>query len=232
MQGIHRFLGIALIVLASTPSIALAQSSSQEGFWSKVKKAAGAAVTINGRPLNADAGSSNGAAGTYKQIRDTPLAGIFNSSAAINADYPHVAITITDFSDRLLTPQGQDPTNPAHPNDCLWFDATLWRSAKSSEKFTGLAICAADAHQGFMKGHFNGNVWLGTAPNKNTGQHRTTGPLPPFNIYPQDAGAENLTNGVGQLLLGNLLMQMGFDFTYNGNTGRVWVVSVSNKPGT
>ena len=207
----------------------------KESFWSKVKRITseevGNAVSVNGQPLGQQSQPKAPDGTEYKRLKDTPLNDIFNSDAAINADYPHVAITITDYSDRFLDP-GMNPTSEIQRNDCLMFDATLWRTPKKSEKLDHLIYCAADGIKGFMKGQFNGSIRFGFTTNPNTGQRRTTGPLPPANLYPQGSADDRLLDGPGYALLGNILMAMGFDFTYAGNKGRVWIVSTTNKPGT
>src|SRR5690606_19635808 len=133
--------------------------------------------------------------------------------------------------DRIVG-RGMNPTSQVASSDCLMFDAVLWRNASKSETFDGLIYCAADGLHGFMKGAFNGSFMFGTTMNDNSGQRRTTGPLPAANVYPRGSDDNRLLDGPGYILMGNLLMAMGFDFTYGGNTGRVWVVSTNNVPGT
>ena len=235
------FLLAASIAVCACSTVANAQDQPQEpaqkeGLWSKIKRItaeeAGNAVSINGKPLGQGmAAGPDGSNGKRIRIQDTPLADIFNAESAINADYPHVAITITDYSDRIVS-RGMNPTSAIDRNDCLYFDATLWRNAKKPEQINGLSYCASDGIKGFMRGPFEGAFRIGFTTNSNSGQRRTTGPLPPANIYPRGSEDDTLLDGPGYALLGNILMAMGFDFTYGGNTGRVWVVSTGNKPGT
>lgn len=232
------YLFAAIIAVFACNAVAQEQAPppKKEGFWSKVKRITseevGNAVSVNGQSIAGQQATVKTPDGNdYKRISDTPLHDIFNSDAAINADYPHVAITITDYSDRIVE-RGMNPTSQVAGSDCLMFDATLWRNANRSETFDGLIYCAADGLKGFMKGAFNGSFLYGTTMNDNSGQRRTTGPLPPANVYPRGSDDNQLLNGPGYILMGNILMAMGFDFTYGGNTGRVWVVSTSNVPGT
>lgn len=218
---------LALLCAASTSALAQSQPP-KEGFWSKVKRITKEEVgnatgttfapttTPDGRPLT--------------RLRDTKLADVFNRDAG-KGGFPRVAITITDFSDRIVS-RGMNPTSPVAPNDCLYFDAVLWHTSAKSETFKDLVYCASDGLKTFMKGSFNGNFYIASTTEKNTGSRRTTGPLPPANLYPRTAEEDELMDGPGYSLLGNVLMAMGFDFTYAGDQGRVWVVSVANKPGT
>jgi hypothetical protein len=199
------------------------QPKAKSSFWGRLKQEVGSIVAPKG-----DVGSAF--PGTHRRIQDTPLNDIFNSAEA-GSDYPHVAIAITDWSDRI-TSRGMNPTSQAQANDCLTFDVTLWRNSKSSEMINGLIICAGEAHRGYMRGAFDGGFRFASVTGNHTGQRRTTGPLPPANVYPRTAEADGLLDGPGQLLLANLLMEMGLDFSYGGNVGRVWIVSVGNKPGT
>lgn len=221
---------LATALIAATAVIApITQAQEQEqpkakpSIWSRFKQEVGAIVAPQG-----EAGSAF--PGSHRRIRDTPLNDIFNSAQAGN-DYPHVAITITDWSDRI-TSRGMNPTSQAQANDCLAFDAVLWRSAKSSEPVNGLIICAGESRRGYMRGAFDGGFRFASVAGEHTGQRRTTGPLPPANVYLRTAEADDLLDGPGQSLLANLLMEMGIDFSYGGNVGRVWVVSVHNEPGT
>lgn len=217
----------AAFALIASPAGAEEQPQSQPqpkpSFWERVKREVSSVVAPQGQ-----AGSAF--PGTHRRIRDTPLNDIFNTAEA-GSDYPHVAITITDWSDRI-TSRGMNPTSQAQANDCLTLDATLWRNAKSSEPINGLIICAGEARRGYMRGAFDGGFRFASVAGENTGQRRTTGPLPPANVYPRTAEADDLLAGPGQSLLANLLMEMGLDFSYGGNVGRVWVVSVRNEPGT
>lgn len=199
------------------------QPQTKPSIWSRFKKEVGSLVAPNSPAGTVFPGS-------HRRIQDTALADIFNSDAAGNG-YPHVAIAITDWSDRI-TSRGMNPTSQAQANDCLTFDATLWRDGKSSEPINGLIICAGEARRGYMRGAFDGGFRFASVAGENTGQRRTTGPLPPANVYPRTAEADDLLDGPGQSLLANVLMEMGLDFSYGGNVGRVWVVSVSNQPGT
>lgn len=199
------------------------QPQSKPSIWSRFKQEVGAIVAPQG-----EAGSAF--PGTHRRIRDTPLNDIFNSAEA-GSDYPHVAITITDWSDRINS-RGMNPTSQAQANDCLTFDATLWRNAKSSEPINGLIVCAGESRRGYMRGAFDGGFRFASVAGDSTGQRRTTGPLPPANVYPRTAEADDLLDGPGQSLLANILMEMGLDFSYGGNVGRVWVVSIRNEPGT
>lgn len=199
------------------------QPKAKTSLWGRFKQEVNSAMAPNGE-------TGRAFPGTRRRIRETPLNDIFNSPKA-GSDYPHVAITITDWSDRI-TSRGMNPTSQSHSDDCLTFDATLWRNAKSSEPIKGLIICAGEAHRGFMRGAFDGGFRFASVSGNHTGQRRTTGPLPPANVYPRTVEADGLLDGPGQSLMGNLLMEMGLDFSYGGNVGRVWVVSVSNEPGT
>ena len=199
------------------------QPQSKPSIWSRFKQEVTSIVAPQG-----EAGSPF--PGTHRRIRDTALNDIFNSAEA-GTDYPHVAIAITDWSDRI-TSRGMNPTSQAQANDCLTFDATLWRSAKTSESIDGLIICAGEARRGYMRGAFDGGFRFASVAGESTGQRRTTGPLPPANVYPRTAEADDLLDGPWQSLLANILMEMGLDFSYGGNVGRVWVVSVRNEPGT
>lgn len=199
------------------------QPKAKSNFWSRLKQEVGSIVAPKG-----EAGSAF--PGTHRRIRDTPLDDIFNSAEA-GSDYPHVAIAITDWSDRI-TSRGMNPTSQAQADDCLTFNATLWRNAKASDTINDLIICAKESHRGYMRGAFDGGFRFASVAGNHTGQCRTTGPLPPANVYPRTAEADGLLDGPGQSLLANLLMEMGLDFSYGGNVGRVWVVSVGNKPGT
>lgn len=199
------------------------QPQPKPSFWERVKREVSSVVAPQGH-------TGSAFPGTHRRIRDTPLNDIFNTAEA-GSDYPHVAITITDWSDRI-TSRGMNPTSQAQANDCLTFDVTLWRNAKSSEPINGLIICAGEARRGYMRGAFDGGFRFASVAGESTGQRRTTGPVPPANVYPRTAEADDLLDGPGQSLLANLLMEMGLDFSYGGNVGRVWVVSVSNQPGT
>lgn len=232
MKGFAKYTALAatliIAVAAMVPSAHAqeqpqTQPQSKPSIWSRFKQEVGAIVAPQG-----EAGSAF--SGTHRRIRDTPLNDIFNSPNA-GSDYPHVAITITDWSDRI-TSRGMNPTSQAQANDCLTFDATLWRDAKSSEPINGLIICAGEARRGYMRGAFDGGFRFASVAGEHTGQRRSTGPLPPANVYPRTAEADDLLDGPGQSLLANILMEMGLDFSYGGNVGRVWVVSIRNEPGT
>lgn len=219
----------AALLIAWIAPAAFAQEQPQSqpqpkpSFWGRLKQEVSSVIAPQGNAGDAFPGN-------HRRIQDTALADIFNSDAA-GSDYPHVAITVTDWSDRI-TSRGMNPTSQAQANDCLTFDATLWRDAKSSEPIDDLIICAGEARRGYMRGAFDGGFRFASVAGENTGQRRTTGPLPPANVYPRTAEADDLLDGPGQSLLANILMEMGLDFSYGGNVGRVWVVSVRNEPGT
>ena len=106
--------------LLSTNAIAQDQAApSKEGLWSKIKRITteevGNSVSINGKSVGAVQSTPKTPDGReYRRLADTPLQGIFNAEAAINADYPHLAITITDYSDRIVE-RGINPTSPTAP---------------------------------------------------------------------------------------------------------------------
>ena len=223
-----------VIVLFAGNTMAQSQpapSEPNETIWSKIKRITKEEVG------NATGAGSQGAVPKasdgrdFKKIRDTSLNDLFNADAAINSDYPHVAITITDYSDRIVG-RGMNLTSEMQRNDCIMFDAVIWRTAKQREDINDVIYCVSDGIKGFMRGAFDGAFRFASTTNANTGQRGTTGPLPPANIYPRGVEDDRLLDGPGYALMGNILMAMGFDFTYGGNTGRVWVVSTTNKPGT
>lgn len=217
----------ALLCAASTAALAQTPPP-KEGFWSKVKRItkeeAGNATGMASSPTTMPDGRP------LTHLRDTKLADVFNRESG-KGGFPRVAITITDVSDRI-TSRGMNPTSPVAPNDCLYFDAVLWHTVAKSESIEDLVYCASDGLKTFMRGSFNGNFYIASTTEKNTGARRTAGPWPPANLYPRSAEEDELMDGPGYALLGNVLMAMGFDFTYAGDQGRVWVVSVANKPGT
>lgn len=227
MRSLTLFVLLACIV---TQASAQQTTATRESVWSKIKRitkeevasatGVGSAIpikTADGRPM--------------RRLKDTALADVFNRESGPDSTYPRVAITITDYSDRIVS-RGMNPTSSVAPNDCLMMDITLWHSPTKFEPFKGVAYCAADGMRGFGRGMFNGNFYMATTTAKNTGSRRTAGPLPPANLYPRQVEDTQVLDGPGYALLGNVLMALGFDFTYSGDQGRAWVVSTANKPGT
>lgn len=217
-------------VLAAACTTSSAQESQKkEGIWSKVKKSAGSLVSVNGQPIGGQ--GTEAASGNYTRIADTKLKDIFLAGNAINGDWPHVAIVITDYSDRFNA-RGTNPMSDVYATDCIYFDAYLWRDAKNSEKFEGLGHCASDGMKSFMQAGITSNFAYGNTLLKDTGQIRNTGPHPPLKVFPQTPEAQRIFDGPGRQLMASILIGMGYDIMHVPNIGRVWVVSVDNKPGT
>lgn len=223
-----RVLAVLLVVAVAMPT-ATAQTAPRESMWSKIKRITKEEVG-NATGVGTPAPTQTADGRPLRRLHDTPLAGIFQREGG-EGSYPRVAITISDYSDRIVG-RGMNPTSAVAPNDCLVMDIMLWRSPTKSEPFKNVAYCAADGMKGFVRGMFNGNFYMATTTERNTGSRRTTGPVPPANLYPRQIEDTRLLDGPGYALLGNVLMAMGFDFTYSGDQGRAWVVSTANKPGT
>lgn len=217
------------VALAAPTASAQETSAPKEGVWSKIKRITKEEVA-EATGVSAAAPTQTADGRQLRRLHDTPLAGVFQREGG-EGSYPRVAITITDYSDRIVS-RGMNPTSAVAPNDCLIMDIVLWRSPSKSEPFKDIVYCGADGMKGFVRGMFNGNFYMATTTERNTGSRRTTGPLPPANLYPRQVEDTRLLDGPGYVLLGNVLMAMGFDFTYSGDQGRVWVVSTANKPGT
>lgn len=165
-------------------------------------------------------------AGTSKvegtSLTQTPLLGVLREELSSDGRAPEwPKVVITD----LRIPA--DQTDPGHsyslkPDECIWFNAVLWRDAKRSENFNGLHLCAEE----LPKQSNNFVVTWHSFPisGKTSGQIRTDGPTPPYAKLPGDAFIDRwLMNQIGLYYIGSLLTLVGYDPHFIEDDRRFWV---------
>ncbi|MFN9746278.1 MAG: hypothetical protein ACK57B_11600 [Betaproteobacteria bacterium] len=186
------------------------------------------------------AGAAGGAAaparapGTIRNgIRGSELDDIFKKNPITSTQnpqsWPRVAITIKSATPGVFNFSGAGSLGP---NDCVTFDARLWRSATEGRKFENLQLCV-EAVEKEAKGVAFRTLNLlprYTMPRNinSTAAQRTEGPNPPFYVFPQDMRSMQAwpmaqTNAI--FFLGSIFLSLGWDWD-NDFDRRLWVVSV------
>lgn len=107
-------------------------------------------------------------------------------------------------------------------NECIHFNAILWRSTKQSERFDKLQLCAGELPK--QSNNFVLTWKSFSISGKTTGQVRGDGPTPPYNKLPGDAAIDQwLTNQFGLYYVGSLLTLVGYDPNFSVDSRRFWV---------
>jgi len=107
-------------------------------------------------------------------IQKTNLAGIFQKhpwDGSIGAVFPRVAVTITDWS----------------RNDCWTAQATLWSSAKKSEKIPPFSACWGTSLGFSVNNAANLHLFMQQSSMEHSGNIRSAGPKPPMIAVPDRA---------------------------------------------
>jgi hypothetical protein len=177
------------------------------------------------RSLNVQQGSSNGSS---KHLKETPLYQIFKKFPVTDTnnppEYPKVAISISYPS---WLNDGDATLGRFKNNPCLNYSITFWSSAKLSQKYDDLTVCASEmakvSHNGLR------TIWPNfSVSGENTGQVRTYGPVPPAFPFPTDGTSKNFMMYGGVFFLGAILNNLGYDWEFPQDKRRVWVVRVGD----
>ena len=173
----------------------------------------------------------------YRNIRDTELYRVFANAAWNEGQnrWPRVALVIEEATAPGVEGGGPMLLYPKRGayvrNRCWRLSARLWTDAATSKDIPSFNWCLTEMKRETPVGITN---W-GVAPkpgwvDENTGQHRTLGPNPPYEPLPGNGGTMVLVNDNADLgvLLGNILGEMGFEYTRVPD-GRVWIVRVPGQ---
>lgn len=173
---------------------------------------------------------SSGNVGSAEQnsatdLTDTPLKGVLRKNLSKDGkapEWPKVVIT-----DLQVPPDQLDFTRAMSlkPQDCVYFNAVLWKDATDSERFNDLRLCAEDLPKqsnGFVVTWYNFPI-----SGKTTGQVRTEGPTPPYNKLPSDTDIDTwIMNRFGQFYIGSLLTIVGYEPNFTIDDRRFWIKDV------
>jgi len=159
-------------------------------------------------------------------LTKTKLMGILNQYPSTDGrapEWPKIAIT------NLVIPAEQATAyrGSLATNDCIVFDAVLWHDARSSEKFTGVSLCAPELPK---RSNDFVTTWR-TFPISGdiSGQIRSDGPTPPYSKLPNDAVMDRwVTVGPGIYFIGSMLTMMGYDPQFSSDNRRFWVRNVQH----
>jgi len=222
-QSVIKFV-IATLVYLLLPLLVFADSSAsatnvsaEGGSSSSSSKGSGFADFMKaiGRPLP-----------TGTPLLQTKLHNILMSNLATSGEAPEwPKIAIEDLQIPPNQSSGIAGFRKLNPNECIYFNATLWTDETISEKIENVSLCAKDFPR---VGTSWSEAWVAAPiPGKNTGQLRTSGPVPPFNKAPSDGRMISWINSrYADYYLANLLIFMGYDPNYTPDTRRVWFVNV------
>ncbi|MGK5048460.1 hypothetical protein ACQ4WP_21575 [Janthinobacterium sp. GB4P2] len=218
------------MLVASVSAPILAQNmgdAMQQAEKSNTDAASGTPNTVSsffGRMLKKDGAAS--AANGGKRIQDTPIYKIFEKYPVTDShnppDYPKTAISIS-YPNWLN--EGDATIGRFKPNQCLTYSVTYWANKDAPQIYDNLVVCASDlskvSHSSLR------TVWpfFGLS-GTNTGQVRTTGPIPPATPFPTDAASRTFIERGGVFFLGAIMTAMGYDWNFSADSRRVWVVKV------
>lgn len=181
---------------------------------------------------SAGTNTSASAAPAGNPLAGTELDGLFKKKPITNSNkperWPRVAITIKAATAGVHSVEGQ---GTLRPDDCITFDARLWRSATDSQRFDNLRMCTP-AVAALSKGVAYRTLQLFpqyTVPRgeNSTAAQRSDGPVQPFQMFPQDIKSQQqwlLGPWNNKFFLGALLVALGYDWD-NDFDRRLWVVS-------
>jgi len=166
-------------------------------------------------------------------LRGTELDGIFKKNPISNSQrpemWPRVAVTIKSATAGVHNFSGP---GTLRADDCVVFDARLWKSATEDRKFENLRLCAGGVAE-LSKGVAFRTLDLFPRYTFHRGQNttaaqRTEGPTPPFYMFPQDIRSQQewiLMARNTKFYLGSILLALGYDWD-NDFDRRVWIVGV------
>lgn len=161
----------------------------------------------------------------YRGVRDTGLSNLFKpvpASLIPTPLWPRVVVIVEE------KPKGGVITNTYNSgggSDRCWrLRAKVWIGPARSEDIAPFNWCLSEMR--FNVGYQSVINW-GMTPKSSmmriqasTGSNRTTGPVPPGTPLPQPA--YNNASSYSTIMVGNVLMDMGFNF--HAPDGRVWLI--------
>lgn len=156
----------------------------------------------------------------------TPLHGALSRQPSTDGqtpEWPKVVIT------NLKIPAEQldlGRTLTLRPDECIHFDAVLWRSAQESQRFDDIHLCANELPK--QSNNFVLTWKSFSIAGDTTGQVRTEGPTPPSMKLPSDPVVDQwLMSQFGLYYLGSLLTLVGYDPDFTPDSRRFWVKDLS-----
>ncbi|MEQ4616711.1 MAG: hypothetical protein ABN482_01545 [Corticimicrobacter sp.] len=178
-----------------------------------------------GQTAGADAQQAGGAGGTANSLKNSPLHNVLRENLSSDGrapEWPKIAVT------NLQIPGSQMTMNRSlslKANECIRFDAVLWRDAKRVERFKDLSLCASDLPR--QSNDFVITWKSFPISGRTSGQVRTDGPTPPYNKLPSDQAMEQwILNQFGLYYVGSLLTLMGYDPNFTLDDRRFWIQNV------
>lgn len=199
----------------------------QQAEKAQTDAASGTPSTVSdffGRMLKKDGAASTANSG--KRLQDTPIYKIFEKYPVTDShnppDYPKAAISVS-YPNWLN--DGDAIVGRFKPNQCLTYSVTYWANKDAQQTYDNLIICASDlskvSHSSLR------TIWPFFGPSgTNTGQVRTTGPIPPATPFPTDAASRTFIERGGVFFLGAIMNAMSYDWNFSADSRRVWVVKV------
>jgi hypothetical protein len=164
----------------------------------------------------------------YRSIRDTVLSDIFASKPYTDnsVNFPRVAVVIEEAPPRGAQIIAESFGDETAKDMCWRLHATVWTGPANPVQIAPFNWCYSEMR--FNVPYAQVPIWGAAqkanmiAANANTGNRRTDGPAPPGSPLPTaDArGGFRGTFTYNNTMVGNLLLDMGFD--YRRNDGRVW----------
>jgi hypothetical protein len=229
----------SLLALSACESTTLSTVTSGIGqaYANSLKPAAASPGTAAAPGTGGAATSTTTAAPVANPLAGTELDGLFKKKPITNSNkperWPRVAITIKAATAGVHTVEGQ---GTLRPDDCITFDARLWRSASDSQRFENLRLCTP-AVAALSKGVAYRTLQLFpqyTVPRgeNSTAAQRTDGPVQPFQMFPQDIKSQQqwlLGPWNNKFFLGALFVALGYDWD-NDFDRRLWVVTAPLPP--
>ncbi|MDR1853359.1 MAG: hypothetical protein LBR05_00430 [Azoarcus sp.] len=170
-------------------------------------------------------GGGASSAASANSLLKSPLYNVMRENPSTDGsapEWPKVVIT------NLQIPAAQlESSHSLHlgPDECIIFDAMLWRSAKKSERFKDLTLCSQELPKqsnAFVTTWKVFNIYGNT-----TGQVRGDGPTPPYSKLPYDQKLEQwISLNFGLYYIGSLLTLTGYDPNFSRDTRRFWVKNI------
>lgn len=160
-------------------------------------------------------------------VLETPLLGALSRNPSKDGQTPEwPKVVILD----LRIPADQlnlGRTLSLRPDECIRFDAMLWKSATASDRFEDVYLCADQLPK--QSNNFVLTWKSFSIPGETTGQVRTEGPTPPFTKLPGNPSMDQwLMSQFGLYYLGSLLSLVGYDPDFTPDSRRFWVKDLSN----
>lgn len=170
--------------------------------------------------------SALGQSGT--SIVASPLAGALRHNLSTDGsapEWPKVIVTDLSFpNDQLNMSRGFQ----LKANDCITFNAVLWRSEKTKEQFNNLSLCAPELPK--QSNNFVTTWRTFPISGKTTGQLRTDGPKPPYSKLPGGPRMNQwMTSPFGLYYVGSILTIVGYDDSFSVDNRRFWIKNLKGE---